>query len=82
MLKHNIKVTNIAPGMVETEFSVVRYKGDQQAADSVYKGITPLTGEDIADTIVFAITRPPHICLNDIQIMPTAQASSRDVNRK
>ena len=82
MLKHNIKVTNIAPGMVETEFSVVRYKGDQQAADNVYKGVTPLTGEDIADTIVFAVTRPAHICLNDIQIMPTAQASSRDVNRK
>lgn len=82
MLKHHIKVTNIAPGMVETEFSVVRYKGDQQAADNVYKGITPLSGEDIADTILFAVTRPPHICLNDIQIMPTAQASSRDVNRK
>ena len=82
MLKHNIKVTNIAPGMVETEFSVVRYKGDQQAADNVYKGVTPLTGEDIADTIVFTVTRPAHICLNDIQIMPTAQASSRDVNRK
>lgn len=82
MLKHNIKVTNIAPGMVETEFSIVRYKGDTQAADNVYKGITPLTGEDIADTIVFAVTRPAHICLNDIQIMPTTQANSRDVNRK
>lgn len=82
MLKHNIKVTNIAPGMVETEFSIVRYKGDTQAADNVYKGITPLTGEDIADTIVFAVTRPAHVCLNDIQIMPTAQANSRDVNRK
>lgn len=82
MLKHNIKVTNIAPGMVETEFSIVRYKGDTQAADNVYKGITPLTGEDIADTIVFAVTRPAHVCLNDIQIMPTAQASSRDVDRK
>lgn len=82
MLKHNIKVTNIAPGMVETEFSIVRYKGDAQAADNVYNGITPLTGEDIADTIIFAVTRPGHICLNDIQIMPTAQASARDVNRK
>lgn len=82
MLKHNIKVTNIAPGMVETEFSIVRYKGDTQAADNVYKGIAPLTGEDIADTIVFAVTRPAHVCLNDIQIMPTAQASSRDVDRK
>lgn len=82
MLKYNIKVTNIAPGMVETEFSLVRYKGDEQAAKNVYKGITPLSNEDIADTILFAITRPAHVCLNDIVIMPTAQANSRDVNRK
>ena len=82
MLKHNIKVTNIAPGMAETEFSIVRYKGDETAAKNVYKGMTPLTDEDIADTILFAITRPAHVCLNDIVIMPTAQANSRDVNRK
>lgn len=82
MLKHNIKVTNIAPGMVETEFSIVRYKGDEEAAKNVYKGITPLTNEDIAETILFAITRPAHVCLNDIVIMPTAQANSRDVYRK
>lgn len=82
MLKHNIKVTNIAPGMVETEFSLVRYKGDAAAAKNVYKGLTPLTNEDIADTIIFAITRPAHVCLNDIVIMPTAQANSRDINRK
>lgn len=81
MLKHNIKVTNIAPGMVETEFSIVRYKGDKAAADKVYQGLTPLTNDDIADTILFAITRPPHVCLNDIVIMPAAQANSRDVNR-
>ena len=80
MLKHHIKVTNIAPGMVETEFSIVRYKGDEEAAKNVYKGMTPLTNEDIADTILFAITRPAHVCLNDIVIMPTAQANSRDVN--
>ena len=82
MLKHNIKVTNIAPGMVETEFSLVRYKGEAAAAKHVYKGMTPLTNEDIADTILFAITRPAHVCLNDIVIMPTAQANSRDVNRE
>lgn len=82
MLKYNIKVTNIAPGMVETEFSIVRFKGDTTAADNVYKGMTPLTNEDIAETILFAITRPAHVCLNDIVIMPTAQANSRDVNRK
>lgn len=81
MLRHNIKVTNIAPGMVETEFSLVRYKGDSEAAANVYKGIQPLTNEDIADTLLFAITRPPHVCLNDIVIMPTAQANARDVNR-
>lgn len=81
MLKHNIKVTNIAPGMVETEFSLVRYKGNEEAADRVYNGIEPLTADDIADTILFAVTRPAHVCLNDIVIMPTAQASSRDVNR-
>ena len=66
MLKHHIKVTNIAPGMVETEFSIVRYKGDKEAADKVYQGMTPLT----------------NVCLNDIVIMPTAQANSRDVDRK
>lgn len=82
MLKHHIKVTNIAPGMVETEFSIVRYKGDKEAADKVYQGMTPLTNEDIAETIIFAITRPTHVCLNDIVIMPTAQANSRDVDRK
>lgn len=82
MLKHSIKVTNIAPGMVETEFSIVRYKGDEQAAKNVYQGMTPLSNEDIAETILFAITRPAHVCLNDIVIMPTAQANSRDVNRK
>ena len=74
--------SNIAPGMVETEFSIVRYKGDKEAADKVYQGMTPLTNEDIAETIIFAITRPAHVCLNDIVIMPTAQANSRDVDRK
>lgn len=82
MLKNNIKVTNIAPGMVETEFSIVRYKGDETAAQNVYKGLTPLSNDDIAETILFAITRPAHVCLNDIVIMPTAQANSRDVNRQ
>lgn len=82
MLKHHIKVTNIAPGMVETEFSIVRYKGDEAAAKNVYKGMTPLTNEDIADTILFAITRPAHVCMNDIVIMPTVQANSRDVYRQ
>lgn len=81
MLQYNIKVTNIAPGMAETEFSLVRYKGNEEAAKNVYKGMNPIEDIDIADVILFAITRPQHICLNDIVIMPTAQASSRDVKR-
>jgi len=81
LLKDNIKVTNIAPGMVETEFSLVRFKGNKEAAQKVYEGITPLSNEDIADVILYAITRPAHVCLNDIVITPTAQANARDVVR-
>ncbi|MDL2251316.1 SDR family NAD(P)-dependent oxidoreductase [Odoribacter sp. OttesenSCG-928-J03] len=81
MLKDNIRVTNIAPGMVETEFSLVRFKGDAAAAEKVYDGLTPLSNEDIADIILFAVTRPAHVCINDIVITPTAQANSRDVKR-
>ncbi|MCR9173899.1 MAG: SDR family NAD(P)-dependent oxidoreductase [bacterium] len=75
LVSHGIKVTNIAPGAAETEFSVVRFKGDQEAADSVYQGYQPLVAKDIAETAYFAATRPPHVTLNDIVIMPTAQAS-------
>jgi NADP-dependent 3-hydroxy acid dehydrogenase YdfG len=82
MVRHGIRVTNIAPGMVETEFSIVRYKGDHQAAASVYTGLEPLLAADIAEVILFAVTRPPRVCLNDIVIMPTAQASTRDVHRR
>ncbi|GAB5416155.1 MAG: SDR family NAD(P)-dependent oxidoreductase [Crocinitomicaceae bacterium] len=75
LVSHGIKVTNIAPGAAETEFSVVRFKGDQNEADSVYQGYQPLLAKDIAETAYFAATRPPHVTLNDIVIMPTAQAS-------
>ncbi len=75
LLKNNIKVTNIAPGMAETEFSVVRFKGNMEKADSVYKGIDPLTGQDIADVIYFCATLPEHVCINDLVITPTQQAS-------
>lgn len=75
LVSYGIKVTNIAPGAAETEFSVVRFKGDQNAADSVYQGYQPLVAKDIAETAYFAATRPPHVTLNDIVIMPTAQAS-------
>lgn len=81
LLKHNIRVTSIAPGMVETEFSIVRFKGDKDRADKVYMGFTPLSGEDVADAIIYAVTRPPHVNINDMLIMPTAQASASMVKR-
>lgn len=77
-----IRVTEIAPGLVETEFSVVRFRGDTEKADNVYKGIDPLTGEDIADLIAFAATRPPHVQINQVVVMPTDQATSTIVHRK
>jgi 3-hydroxy acid dehydrogenase/malonic semialdehyde reductase len=78
----NIRVCNIEPGMVETEFSEVRFHGDKERAESVYKGITPLSGRDIADVIFFCATRPPYVTLHDIQIMPTAQASTTLMHRQ
>ena len=82
MLGHNIKVTNVCPGAVETEFSLVRFKGDTQRAAGTYRGIEPLTGRDIAECIYFAVSLPEHVCINDMMIMPTAQADSRTFNRK
>lgn len=82
MLGHNIKVTNVCPGAVETEFSIVRFKGDTQRAAGTYRGIEPLTGRDIAECIYFAVSLPQHVCINDMMIMPTAQADSRTFNRK
>ena len=76
LLPHNIKVSSVSPGMVETEFSVVRFHGDQNKANNVYTGLTPLYANDIADTIEFIVTRPAHVNINDILIMPTAQASA------
>lgn len=78
---HGIKVTGIHPGMVETEFALVRFKGDADKAKNVYKGMKPLTGEDIADLILFAVTRPAHVMLADMIVFPTAQASATVVNR-
>ncbi len=75
-VQHNIKVTQIAPGAIETEFSIVRFKGDEQRASSVYEGYEPLHPEDIAEVCYFATTLPPHVNINDLVIMPTAQASA------
>jgi len=79
LLPFSIKVTNIAPGAVETEFSIVRFKGDESIAKSVYEGFTPLQAEDIADSIYFVASRPKHVNINDLVIMPTAQASSQNL---
>jgi NADP-dependent 3-hydroxy acid dehydrogenase YdfG len=77
-----VKVTSIAPGAVETEFSLVRFRGDKEKAAQVYKGFTPLSAKDIAETILFVVTRPAHVNIDDILIMPTNQASARDFNKK
>jgi 3-hydroxy acid dehydrogenase / malonic semialdehyde reductase len=81
LLPYNIKVTNIAPGAAETEFSVVRYKGDTEKASKVYEGFQPLTGTDIAEVIYFAASQPSHVCLNDIVITPTAQANTVHIKK-
>jgi len=81
LVDHGIRVTAINPGAVETEFSLVRFKGDQARADEVYEGFTPLYAEDIAEAILFALTRPPHVNIDDLTIMPTAQARTRKIRR-
>lgn len=82
LLPHNIKVTNIAPGAAETEFSLVRLKGDEAAAKAVYEGFEPLTAEDIAETVWFALNRPAHVNINDLVIVPAAQANVTNLVRK
>ncbi len=76
LLKHNIKVTQICPGAVETEFSLVRFHNDAERAKTVYDGFEALVANDIADCIWFAVSRPPHVNINDMIVMPAAQASS------
>jgi len=77
-----IRVTEIAPGLVETEFSIVRFHGDRKAAQAVYEGLKPLSAEDIADCVVFAVTRPPHVDIDEIVVRPVAQANVTTVARK
>jgi len=82
LLDHNIKVTQIAPGATETEFSLVRLKGDKGAAKKVYDGYQPLNGSDVANIIFFTATLPPHVNINDIIVTPTAQANTVHYKRK
>ncbi len=74
LLGHPIRVTNIEPGMVETEFSLVRFGGDRAKADAVYAGMKPLGADDIADLVLFAVTRPAHVNVNRLEVMPVDQA--------
>jgi 3-hydroxy acid dehydrogenase / malonic semialdehyde reductase len=82
LVQHGIKVTQIAPGAIETEFSLVRFKGDSQRAASVYKGFEPLHAGDIADAIWYVTSLPAHVTINDLVIMPTAQANATTIHRK
>ncbi len=76
LVAHNIKVTHVAPGAADTEFSLVRFKGDKQRADSVYKGFKPLLAEDVAEVVFYVTTLPPHVSIHEVVVMPTAQASA------
>ena len=82
LVQHGIKVTTIDPGAVETEFSEVRFKGDKERAKKVYEGFDPLVAQDIAETIWFVVSRPAHVNINELTIMPTAQASAAITVRK
>lgn len=77
-----IRVTHVMPGLVETEFSVVRFRGDAERAEGVYRGYEPLTGEDIADAVLYAATRPPHVNVDEVMVKPIAQAATTMVDRR
>jgi 3-hydroxy acid dehydrogenase/malonic semialdehyde reductase len=82
LVPHGIRVTVVDPGAVETEFSEVRFKGDKERAKKVYDGFEPLVAADIAETIWFVVSRPAHVNINELTIMPTAQASATIIARK
>jgi 3-hydroxy acid dehydrogenase/malonic semialdehyde reductase len=81
LLRHNIKVTGIHPGAAETEFSLVRFKGDEQTAKSIYNGLKPLTADDVADAVYYCASLPAHVCINDLVITCTQQADAIYFNR-
>ena len=81
LLRHHIKVTAIHPGAAETEFSLVRFKGDEPTAKKIYDGLVPLTADDVADVIYYCTTLPPHVCINDLTITCTQQADAIYFNR-
>jgi 3-hydroxy acid dehydrogenase/malonic semialdehyde reductase len=82
LLPHGIKVTAVHPGAVETEFSIVRFKGDETRAKKVYEGFDALSADDVAETIWFAVSRPAHVNINELIVMPTAQATAGNIFRK
>jgi len=82
LLRHGIKVTNIEPGAAETEFGIVRFKGDESTAKKVYEGLTPLSAKDVADIIYYTTTLPPHVCINELVITCTQQANTIYFHRK
>ncbi len=82
LMRHNIKVTSINPGAAETEFSLVRFKGDESTAKSIYNGLQPLSAEDVADVIYYCTTLPAHVCINDLSITCTQQANAIYFNRQ
>ena len=82
LLEYGIRVTDVQPGLVETEFSIVRFKGDQDKANAVYDGMDPLTANDIAEIVWWVAARPAHVCIDEIQVTATAQGDSRTVIRK
>ena len=82
LLGKPIRVTEIAPGLVETEFSLVRFGGDAERATTPYQGMTPLTADDVADAIVWAVTRPPHVNIDQMTIRPLDQATAMLIHRK
>jgi 3-hydroxy acid dehydrogenase/malonic semialdehyde reductase len=77
-----LRVSQVSPGMVETEFSLVRFRGDREKAEKVYKGLTPLSPDDVADAVVYCATRPPRVNVGEMIVMPTDQASTTMVHRK